>query len=54
MAIAFKACPKCIGDLEFDIIEEEWLCLNCGWRGYPNQATVLPSNMRADDGTAKD
>ena len=31
---AFKACPRCRGDLVFEglLDESEWVCLQCGYR----------------------
>ena len=29
MRFVLKACPKCGGDLYFDLLEEEYVCLQC-------------------------
>ena len=34
-----KACPKCGGD---QIREDEWVCLQCGWREPIKATAQLP------------
>jgi hypothetical protein len=28
--IRLKACPKCSGDMHYDLLVEEYVCLQCG------------------------
>ena len=42
-------CRRCAGNAYHDALEDQWACLQCGWRAY---ATPLP-HTRADDPPGK-
>ena len=41
--LRLKGCPKCRGDILVDrAFDEDDVCIQCGFRGYPKVAPYIP------------
>ncbi len=45
--LRLKACPKCGGDILVDkAIDDDDVCIQCGFRNYPKEAPPIPVRHR--------
>jgi len=45
--LRLKGCPKCGGDILVDrILDDDDVCIQCGFRNYPKKAPPIPVRQR--------